>query len=103
MEGLDFGGVWLYALCGEYSTVEGNLKLPDVTLQAVKDNDMLFGCLHQLEDVSVMLLSGTAIHTYIIMDHNNAGRWIVVWSICISKMSWNIFRLNGICRNLYLS
>ena len=31
-EGLDFGGVWLHALCSEHSTIEGNLKLPDLTL-----------------------------------------------------------------------
>ena len=70
MEGLDFGGVWLHALCGEYSTIEGNLRLPDPTPQAVKDNTMLFGCLHQLKEVLVMVFGGMAIDTYIIMNGN---------------------------------
>ena len=41
MEGLNFGGIWLHALCREHSTIEGDLRLPDLTLQAVEDNAML--------------------------------------------------------------
>ena len=68
MEGLD----WPHALCGEYCTVEGNLGLPDLTLGAVEDYAMLLGCLHQLEEVLVMLLWGMAIEAYIIMYHDYA-------------------------------
>ena len=32
LEGLDFGWVWLHALCSKYSTIEGYLRLPDPTL-----------------------------------------------------------------------
>ena len=74
-EGL--GGIWLHALCGEYCTIEGNLGLPDLILQAVEEYAVLLGCLHQLEQVLVMLLWGTAIDAYIITYHNYA------WSIHI--------------------
>ena len=32
LEGLDFGGIWPHALCGEQCTLEGYLGLPDLTL-----------------------------------------------------------------------
>ena len=83
LEGLDFGEVWLHALCSEYSTAEGNLRLPDPTLQAVEDYTMLLGCLHQLEEVSLTVL-GVWPYMHIsscivIMP----GRQSVAWSICI--------------------
>ena len=73
--GLDFGRIQLHALCSEYSTKEGNLRLPDPTLQAVEDYVMLFGCLHQQEEVSFMVLGGMAIDTYIV-HHNNARKMV---------------------------
>ena len=72
MEGLDFGGVQLHAFCSEYNTIEGNLRLPDPTLEAVKDYAVLFDCPLQVEEVSVMVLRGTAVDAYIIVYHNNA-------------------------------
>ena len=54
-------------MCSEYCTIEGDLGLPDLTLSAVKGDVMLFGCLHELEQVSVMPLRGMAVYTYIIM------------------------------------
>ena len=60
------GGIRPHALCSEYCTVEGNLGLPGLTLSAVED-DAMFGCLHELEQVSVMPLRGMAVYTYIIM------------------------------------
>ena len=68
LEGLDFGGILLH----EQSTIEGNLRLPDLTLCTVDNNTMLFGCLHQLQEVSVMLLGGMAIYTYIIFNDDYA-------------------------------
>ena len=76
MEGLDFGGIQPHALCSEYSTVEGKVRLPDLTLSAVKDYAVLLGCLYQLEKVSVMVLGGTAIDAYIIMYHDYAGEML---------------------------
>ena len=64
LEGLDLGGVWSHAVCSEHSTVEGSLRLPDLTFQAVEDNAMFLGCLHQLEEVSVMLLRSVTTDTY---------------------------------------
>ena len=32
LKGLDFGGIQLHTLCSDDSTVEGNLRLPDLTL-----------------------------------------------------------------------
>ena len=72
MEGLDFGGVWSHALCSKHSTVEGNLRLPDPTHEAPEHNAMLFDCIHQLEEVLVMLLRGMTIDAYIVMYGNNA-------------------------------
>ena len=69
---LDFGGIQLHALYSEYSTVEGNLRLRDLTLQDVKVYAMLLGCLHQLKEVLVMVLRGTAVDAYIIMYWDNA-------------------------------
>ena len=82
MEGLDFGRIWPHALCSKYITIEGNLRLPDLTLQAVEDYAVLFGCLHQLEEVSVMVLRGMAIDAYIVMHCDNA-RESVAWFITI--------------------
>ena len=70
--GLDFGGIWLNALGSEHCAIEGNLRLPDLTLCTVEYNVTLMGCLHQLQEVLVMLLVGTAIDAYIIMNGNYA-------------------------------
>ena len=70
---LDFGRIWLHALGSDNCAIEGNLRLPDVALCAVEDNAMFFGCLHQLQEVSVMLLRGMTIDTYIIMNVDYAG------------------------------
>ena len=43
---------------------------------SVEDNAMFPGCLHQLEEVSVMLLWGITIDAYIIMYGNNAGKTV---------------------------
>ena len=72
MEGFDFGGIWSHAMGSEHCTIEGNLRLPDATLSAVEDNTMFFGCLHQLWEVSVMLLRGATVDTYI-MNGDYAG------------------------------
>ena len=70
---MDFGGIQPHALGSEHCTIEGNLRMPDVTLCAVEDNAMFFGCLHQLQEVSVMLLRGMAVDAYIIMNGDYAG------------------------------
>ena len=57
----------------KHCTVEGNLRLPDVTLSGVEDNTMFLGCLHQLQEVSVMLLRGMVIDAYVIMNGNDIG------------------------------
>ena len=49
------------------------MKLPDVTLSALEDDDMVFGSLHQVQEVLVMLLGSAAKDAYIIMNGNNAG------------------------------
>ena len=67
MKSLDLEGIRSHALCSEHSTIEGNLRLPDLTLQVVEDNAMFLGFLHQLEEVLVMLLRGITIDAYIIM------------------------------------
>ena len=76
MEGLDLGGIWLHTLCGEDCTVEGDLRLPDLTLQTVENYAMLLGSCHQLEEVSVMFLRGTAVDAYIIMHYDYAGETV---------------------------
>ena len=48
---LDFAGVWSHALDSEHCAIEGNLRPPNVTLSAVKDNAMIFGNLHWLKQV----------------------------------------------------
>ena len=68
LEGLDFGGIQPHALGTEHCAREGNLRLPVLTLSTVEDNAKLTGCLHQLQEVSVMHLRGMAIDTYIIMN-----------------------------------
>ena len=73
MEGLDFGGIQSHALGSEHCTIEGNLRLPDVTLSTVEDNAMFFVCLHQLQEVLVMFLRGMTVDTYIIMNGDYAG------------------------------
>ena len=73
MEGLDFGGIQPHALGSKHYAVERNLRLPDLTRSAVEDNAMLMSSLHQLQEVSVMLLGGTAVDTYLIMTSNYAG------------------------------
>ena len=75
---MDFGGKQLHALCSEHSTTEGNLRPINLALQAVEDNTMLFGCLHQLELVLVMLLWSMAIYPYIVMNGNYAWE-TVLW------------------------
>ena len=72
MEGLDFGGIWLHALGSEHCVIEGNLRLPDLTLGAVEENAVFFGCLHQLQQMLVMLLRGMAVDSYIVMNGNYA-------------------------------
>ena len=76
MEGLEFGGIQSHALCSENSTIEGNMRLPDPTVLAVKDLPCCFGHLHQLKEVSAMVLGGTAIDAYIIVYCNNAGETV---------------------------
>ena len=68
LEGLDFGRIQLHALGSVHSAIEDNLRLPDMTFCAVEDNAVFLGYLHQLQEVSVMLLRGTAIDAYIIMN-----------------------------------
>ena len=82
---------------GEYSTVEGDLRLPDLTLQAVEDYAMLLGCLHQLEEVSVMVLKDTAMYVYIIIYCDGGGE--TVCGLVHSHLK-DALRLKG--RNLYL-
>ena len=52
--------------------MEGYLGLPDLTLQAVEGDAVFFGCLHELEQMLVMLLRGMAVYVYIIMYSNYA-------------------------------
>ena len=49
-----------------------NLGLADLTLQAVENDAVLFGCLHELEQVSVILLGGMTVFAYIILYSNYA-------------------------------
>ena len=44
-----------------------------MTLQAVEDYAMLLVCLHQMEEVLVMVLTGMAVHACIIMYCDYAG------------------------------
>ena len=76
MKGLDLGGIWQHAFSSEDCTIEGNLGLPGPALQAVEDDAMLAGHLHKLKQVSVMLLVGTAIYAYMIMNGNYAGETV---------------------------
>ena len=73
LEGLDLGRILLHALGHKHCAIEGNLRLPDLTLSAVEDNAMLMDCLHQLQEMSLMLLGGMAIDAYIIMNGNYVG------------------------------
>ena len=61
-----------HALCSEHCTIEGNLRLPDLTLCDVEGDAMFFGCLHQLQEVLVMLLGGMSMDAYIIMNGDYA-------------------------------
>ena len=70
---LEFCRIWLHALGSEHCAIEGNLRLSDLTLSTAEDNAMLMGCLHGLQEVSVMLLGGTAIDVLIIISGNYAG------------------------------
>ena len=76
LEGLDFEGIWLHALCSKHSTIDGDLRLPDLTFCVVEDNAMLFGCLHQLHEVPFMLLGGAAVYTYIVMNDKYASETV---------------------------
>ena len=73
LEEVDFGGIWPHALHSEHCTIEGNLRLPDPTLWTVEDDAMFYGCLHQLQEVSVMLLGGMAVDAYFTMNGDYAG------------------------------
>ena len=70
--GLDFGGIWPHALGSKNCTIKGNLRLPDLAFFVVEDDTMVLGCCHQVQEVLIMLLRGTAEYTYIIMNGNNA-------------------------------
>ena len=69
---MDFGGIWSHALDSEDCAIKGNLRLPDVTLNAVEDNNMVLGSLHQVQEVLITLLRGMAKYAYIIMNGDNA-------------------------------
>ena len=58
--------------CAVNTTVEGNLRLPDPTLQAVKDYAVLLGYLHQLKKVLVTVFGVMAVDAYVIMHHDYA-------------------------------
>ena len=72
LEGLNFGGVWPHALGSENYTIEGNLRLPDPTLGTVEDDAMFCSGLHQVQEVSFMLLRVMAKYAYIVMHGDNA-------------------------------
>ena len=74
--------------------MEADLGYPDPILGTIEDDARLTCCLHELHQVSIMLLGSLAIDTYIILDHDDAGRLSVNWSMCIWNTSWEIFRLN---------
>ena len=64
-------GIWPHAFCSKCSTLKGDLCLSDLALWAVEDNAMPGYCLHELQEVLVMLLRSMAINVYIIMNGNN--------------------------------
>ena len=66
------GGIWPHVLGSEDCTIEGNLRLHDVALIAAEDNTMVLGSLHQVQEVLIMLLRGTAKYAYIVMNGKNA-------------------------------
>ena len=70
--GLDFGGIQPHALGSKCCTIKGNLRLPDVTLSSVEDNAMVFGSLHQAQEVSVMLLRSVTEEMCIIVNGDSS-------------------------------
>ena len=52
-----------------------------MTHSTIEDDAMVFGSLHQAQEVSVMLLRSAAKDAYIIMNGNYAGQKSVAWSI----------------------
>ena len=72
-----------------------------MTLSTVEDDAMVFDSLHQAQEVSVMLLESVAKDTHIVVNGDNTSKQSVAWSNHIRKMSWDIFRLNGMSRNLW--
>ena len=73
MKCLYFNRVRLHVFACEICTVEADLRLPDSTFGAIENDSVLAHCLHELYQVSVMLLGHSAIDAYIIMDHNDIG------------------------------
>ena len=62
----------MHALGSKHCTIKGNFRLPNATLSTVEDDAMVFGSLHQVQKVSVMLLRSSAEDAYIVMNGNNA-------------------------------
>ena len=70
--------IQLHSLGSKHCTIKGNLRLPDATLSTVEDDVMVFGTLHQAQEVSVMVLGSVAKDTYIGMNGNNAGYTVLL-------------------------
>ena len=63
-KGLDFGRNRSHTFQSEVHTLEADLWLPDAAHGTDEDDSMLTHYLHELYQVSVMLLRGLAIDTY---------------------------------------
>ena len=72
LEGLNFDGVRLHTLGGEYYTVVADFWLINPACAAVEDDSILWGSLHQLNQVPVMFLRGLALDANAIMDGYDA-------------------------------
>ena len=68
LEVLDLGWIRFHTFSGEDYNVEAYLRLPASALGTVEDDSIPDCCLHELYQVSVMLLRHSPIETYIIMD-----------------------------------
>ena len=70
---MDFEGIGSHTFGSEDCAVEADLGLPDAALGTVEDDCVLTYHLHELHQVSVMLLGGLAIDAYVVVDHSDAG------------------------------
>ena len=69
---MDFRKIRSHTFGGEDIIIEADLGLPDPAFGTAEDDSMLTHHLHELPQASVILLGGSAIDTYIIMDPDDA-------------------------------